>query len=272
MTSFLKQVSNSMDSPPGIRAVIAAQEKMGKTTMLASTPKPLLVPLEEGYAGIMVDKIPKVESFENLMGFLDEFIAARGAGYKSLCFDGAVGIERLIHDYTIRCDPSSKGNRMASMESTHGGYGKAYNVALNHFEAFLSKCDVLSRNGINIFIASHVFASRIQDPTSGEYDAWDLLLHSPKNNKTYGKREFLTQWADFIGFLHCKSAVSKNENMRMAVSLSNDRVMGVSRVPQYVAGNRYGVEGEFVVKKEQSWNYIAHQIQQATNGRLNYMA
>lgn len=270
-SNILKSVTVSgQGQQPGIRAVIAGQEKMGKTTMLASTPKPLFVPLEEGTAAVMVPKTPKILSWENLNDLVDEIIANRGAGFQTIAFDGAVGIERLVHEYTVRLDPQTKNNKASTMETAHGGYGKAYAVARNHFQDFLDKLDILSRNGINIVMASHVFATKMTDPTAGEFDSWDLLLHSPKNNKTYGIRETLTQWADMVGFLYEPFLVSKSNNVTMGISSGKGRVMGVSRMPQYTAGNRFHMTGEFAIGREQSWNYIAHEIKQACG--LNYMA
>jgi hypothetical protein len=63
---------------------------------------------------------------------------------------------------------------------------------------------------------AHVFAAKMIDPAFGEFDSWDLLLHSPKNNKNYGKREMLTQWADLVGFLHEPFFITKGDQIQQA--------------------------------------------------------
>ena len=100
------------------------------------------------------------------------------------------------------------------------------------------------------------------DPAYGEYDTWDLLLHSPKDNKTYGKREMITQWADLVGFLHEPLFVSKEKdsNISMGITANKGRILGIERTPGYVAGNRFNLKGEIAIPREQGWNYIAHQI------------
>jgi hypothetical protein len=254
----------------GIRAVIAGVEKMGKTTLAASAPRPLLVPLEAGFAGVQVSKVPMLEHFDHVDMLMDEIIAAAQQGqfpYQSIIFDSATALERLIHQKIIEKDPSyAKGNGKAvTMESALGGYGKAYQYANEVFGTFLTKCDQLAvYAGINIILTCHVFAAKIVDPTHGEYDSWDILLHSPKNQKTYGKREMLTQWADVIGFLYEPMYVTEGKNMNKGISANQGRVLAVTRTPGYVAGNRFGVVNTISLPKDKGWNYLAHEIYQAS--------
>jgi len=248
--------------------VIGAQEKMGKTTFCSYAPMPLLIPLEVGFAGVSMAKVPMLQYFEHVTQLVDELTAGYAAGtvpYKTLCFDSATALERQIHDYILRMDPASnKGTKKTvTMESAHGGYGKAYTMANTAFDDFLKKLDILAvQYGVNIIFTCHVFSAKIQDPTAGEFDSWDLLLHSPKNNKTYGKREMITQWADVIGFYYEPMYITNSEGksgMAKAVSQNKGRVMAVSRTPSYTAGNRFGMVGEFPIPAppQNGWNYFA---------------
>jgi hypothetical protein len=255
-----------------MRIVIAGLEKMGKTTLTSLMPTPLLVPLEVGYGGVNVAKTPMLQSLAQLMQLMGEIMQLAQQGqfpYRTIIFDSATALERQIHDAVIRRDPAFRegSKKTITMESAHGGYGKAYTLANEEFESFLKLCDQLAvYAGINIVLTCHVFASKMMDPTSGEYDSWDLLMHSPKNMKTYGKREMITQWADLIGFLYEPVFVSKADNMTRAVSQNKGRVIGLSRTPGYVAGNRYGVVGELSIPPipANGWNIVAHAIYQAS--------
>ena len=267
MSTILNKVSQT-NQAGGIRAVIAGVEKVGKTTFCCSAPKALLVPLENGYMGVTVEKTPMLTTFVEVMGLLDEIINAAQKGqfpYKTIVFDSGTALERLIHDKTLSTDPLWKNGNLKGliMDNALGGYGKAYNFANELFAKFLEKCDMLATNGgINIVITCHVFAGKVIDPAFGEYDTWDLLLHSPKNNKTYGKREMITQWADLVGFLHEPMYISKIEgsDLSMGINANKGRILGIERTPAYIAGNRFGMKGEIAVPPEQSWNYLAHQI------------
>jgi hypothetical protein len=264
--SILANVTTGI-SRTGLRIVIAGQEKMGKTTLCAGAPGALLIPLEVGFGGVNVSKTPMLQTWEEVTALMAEIITLAQRGqfkYKTIVFDSGTALERHIHDAVIRRDPGFRagGKKVITMESAHGGYGKAYNLANEEFDQFLQQCDLLAvYAGINIVITCHVFSSKIMDPTSGEYDSWDLLLHSPKNQKTYGKRERITQWADIVGFLYEPIFVSKSENMTKAVSQNKGRMLGFSRTPSYVAGNRFGINVEVGVPAPPAngWNYTLGQ-------------
>lgn len=266
--SFLAGVTQGV-STSGLRIVVAAQEKMGKTTICAGAPDVLLVPLEVGFAGVSVAKTQMIQTFAHLQAFMGEVFAAVQAGafpYKTIAFDSATALERMLHEYIIAKDAAvvaSGGKKTVSMEAAHGGYGKAYDLANREFSTVLSWFDILAvQYGINILMTCHVFSSKVIDPTAGEFDSWDLLLHSPKNSKTYGKREILTQWADIVAFMYEPLFVSESGRVSKGVSQNKGRVLGCARTPSYTAGNRFGITQEINLPAppNNSWNALAHAV------------
>lgn len=264
---ILDYVSHSSTST-GIRVVVSGVEKVGKTTLACSAPRALLIPLEQGFAGVAVNRVPLLESFPDVMTLLDEIVFKVQQGsfpYQSIVFDSATALERLIHGAVLRSDPAFAANnkKALTMESALGGYGKAYQYANELFGNFLSRCDWIATHGrINIILTCHVFAAKVIDPAFGEYDTWDLLLHSPKNQKAYGKREMLTQWADVVGFLHEPLFVSedKTKTLVKGVSANAGRILAVNRTPGYVAGNRFGVTRDIQISQQRGWNNLAGEI------------
>jgi hypothetical protein len=270
--SMLSQITTGQ-SNSGIRVVLAGVEKMGKTTLACNSPGALLIPTEVGFGGVTAARVPLIERWDILVQTVQEITAYVNAGqfpYKSLVFDSGTAIERLIHDYVIFCDKASNQgqNKNVTMASAHGGFGKAYDMANSYYVQFLAMLDYLAdKKGINIIMTAHVFSSEIVDPTVGQYNTWDLLLHSPKNNKTYGKREITTQWADVIGFLyeplylieHEKSGTSRG------ISQNKGRMLAVSRTPSYVAGNRFDLTAEIAIPAppENGWNSFADALYKA---------
>jgi len=249
--------------------VVVGQEKLGKTTFAAAAPNVLLIPLEIGYAGVTVPKtgmLTTLAQVQDLLKEIEHYCASGAFPYKTLAIDSVTALERLIHDDVIARDPSSKNaKKTVTMESAHGGYGKAYLLANDEFSEILGSFDRLAVNyGLNVVMTCHTFSNRVADPTSGEYEVWDLLLHSPKNARTYGKREILAQWADVIGFLYEPVFIQRHEKDKMAraVTQNKGRVLALSRTPAYVAGNRLGVVGEIQLPAPptNSWNALAQAI------------
>lgn len=241
-------------STAGARIVIAGPEKVGKTTLACDAPNSLLVPMEDGFSAIRTPRLPNmVTTWEQVRGISLELIAKAKAKTlprgSSIVWDSGTALERIIHAAVLAKDPAWKvGNPNGlTMESALGGFGKAYNVANQLFEEWTRYQDELARyGGINCIVTCHVFAALIQDPAHGEYHSWDLQLHSPKNQKTYGKREFITQWADMVGFLHEPVFVMKGEKgqlLNKGISAGQGRQLAVERTPSWVAGNRWGLKG-----------------------------
>lgn len=271
MSSYLESLSAVNEQPDGMRVVIFANEKMGKTNFAASAPNPIIIPLEVGYVGLDRTKVAvgkMLTNYAELLTTLSEFYAGMQAGtfpFKTIVFDSATALERMIHETIIAKDPNFAAGKAVTMESVLGGYGKGYTHANDEFSNFLKWCDLFAVHyKINIVLTSHAFASKTIDPTSGEFDTWDILLHSPKNMKQYGKREIVTQWADVVGFLYEPMFITESDNISKGVSQNKGRVLGVSRTPSYVAGNRYRVVGEIPIPMEEGWNHLAHAIHEAS--------
>lgn len=282
--SILNQVSRGNKQQTGQRVVISGVEKIGKTTLACGAPNALLIPCEmDSVALNRYNHTPVIRSWSEVEQLCDELrtAAMRGGIPRggSLVWDSGTALERFIHTDVLREDPQYikaydangvlKNNAKAvTMESALGGYGKAYSRANEKFESWLHRMDELAFNGgINIIVTCHVFAAKVVDPAHGEYDTWDLQLHSPKNQKTYGKREIITQWADCVGFLHEPMFVMKsedNDKFSRGVSSNQGRVLAVDRTPGWVAGNRYGLTGSIPIPSNQGWNHFADAVYKAS--------
>ncbi len=245
--SFLKEVKKG-PSMAGLRMIIAGQEKMGKTSFCASAPDVLLVPLETGVIRSDCARLDQLRTYEEVDALVDEIVAACQSGefpYKTVALDSASGLERLIHEHTIALDPVGKNGKLNTMETAHGGFGKAYAVANDLFEDILKRLsDVADFGGVNVIFTCHVYSTKNPDPTVGVYDSWDLLLHTPKNGKSYGKRDLAAQWADVIGFIYEPMMLQESDDKKLTRGVSKGRSMGLSRTPAYIAGNKLGIEGE----------------------------
>lgn len=265
----------------GQRIVISGVEKIGKTTLACSAPNALLIQLEAGAASVPCAKLPMLTEWRAVENLCNEMIAAAKSGRmprgSTTVWDTATALERIINNEVLNCDPDKGKIKPGShnMETAHGGYGKGYAVANQLFERWTRYMDELSQyGGINVVVTCHVFAAKVVDPAYGEYDTWDLQLHSPKNLKSYGKREFITQWADMIGFIHEPLFVMKEEKgsrLVRGVDGNQGRMLAVDRSPAWVAGNRYGLSGVIPLPKPeqgklavQAWNNLAWSIHNST--------
>lgn len=276
MVSILSAVNNTVRKE-GVRIAIAGGEKVGKTTLVSSAPNSIFVPLEIGYGTVKIQKTPQLTSLVEVNQFLDECLywsERKQFPFKTIIFDSVTALERLIHIEVVKSDPSyGKTKNELSMETAHGGYGKAYVMANDWFNEFLSKCDKLAVYfNKNIVFTCHTFASEVLDPSAGSYNKWDLLLHSPKNQKTYGKREMFTQWLDVVGFLHEPITVTSLNGTNVAISTSGGgRILGLSRTTSYVAGNRFNIQDAIGIPPPPSdgWMLLSNAIKTSSGLDIN---
>lgn len=288
-SSILGSMSEGGPVDVGQRIIIYALEKMGKTTLCAGANMSLVIPTEMDPMAMRGRHVRPLSSWAEVVVLCEELrnsaIAGKIPRGSTLVWDSLTALERFIHIAVLKEDPNYvkaydqetgvlKPNAKAvTMESALGGYGKAYQRANELFTEWTQRMDELARNGgINIVSTCHAFASRVVDPAHGEYDTWDLLLHSPKNSKTYGKREIATQWADLIGFLYEPMFIMKaddNGQLQRGISNNQGRALAVSRAPMWVAGNRYGLNGSIQIPEIGGWNYLADAIVNSTNGAVN---
>lgn len=272
--NMLSQVTRGNKVQKGQRIVISGVEKVGKTTLACGAPSSLLVPLEMGYGAMQNNQLPLLTTWNEVESVCLELTASAQRGQvprgSSIVWDSATALERIIHSEVLRTDPDNlKGQaKNLTMESAHGGYGKAYNIANDYFNRWTRYQDALAfYGGINCVVTCHVFAAKVVDPAFGEYQTWDLLLHSPKNEKNYGKRELITQWADLIGFLHEPLFVMKAEkgqSLARGISSNQGRTLAIDRAPSWVAGNRYGLSGTIQIPPVNGWNNLAAAIYQSS--------
>lgn len=272
MSTLLSQTTQGKFTD-GVRLVIAGVEKVGKTTLASQAPNSLFIPLEAGYAIVETPKVPRVYTFETVIKLLDEIIDGCQKGtfkHKTIIFDSATALETFIHNDVIASDPSWVPGKPKPpsliIDTALGGYGKGHNKANGLFQTFLTKCDELASFGkINIIMTSHVFSSTVKDPIHGDYCTYDLQLHSPKNERTYGKREMLAQWADIIGFMYEPiTVISSETGSTVAKSLTGGRVLGVNRRPEYIAGCRWPLGDEIPLPISDGWNYFADRLFKAS--------
>lgn len=269
--SYLAQVKTGSGPQAGQRIVITGVEGVGKSTLACDAPNSLLIPLEAGApAALKTARLPNVlTTWAEVESLTGELIAAAKAGKlargNTLVWDTATALERIMQEETLRVDDAGrrkfgKGHNMAT---AHEGYGKAYLVARNYFSQWLGWLDQLSLyGGINNIVTCHVFAATIVDPTQGEYQSFDLLLHTPKDQKNYGARELLTQWADCVAFLHSPLIVMKAEGDKFSrgISANQGRVLAVDRAPAYTAKNRYGLHESISIPPVAGWNNFADAV------------
>jgi hypothetical protein len=267
----LKKVENLKKA--GIRAIIYGVDKIGKTTLCLTTPKPVVVQAERGVittkhgANILsTGYIGSYDAFiEAITGIID--LAANGKlEADTVVIDSITAVERFLHEQIVSKDK----NDNATMVTAMGGYAKAYDLATQKAENLIALLDILAiKHGINVVLTAHSMTFKATDSLLGEVWKTDIMLHSPKNDKVYGKRELFSQWADVIANIR-----NLPEGMQENGQPVTGRLLVVVPSENITAGNRYGIKNNILLPDNNEdyagWNYLAQEIY--TSSGLDYFA
>jgi hypothetical protein len=254
MAISLSSISRTKHATPP-RIIIFGPEKCGKSTFFAGgyvngqhqdgAPKPIFIRTEDGLNGLDVDAFPLAETYQQVTEAIGALITETH-DYQTVVIDSADWLERLIHQHVINsCTNDVRG--IKTMESAHGGYGKAYSVALSYWREILAGLDMLNRQkGMVVGIICHSTVVTVNDPFLPEpIDKWETKLHKP--SKGTGARDLISEWADVIGFAQREAFVARKTTadgkqiVRGSSPIGTSNKLHLVGSPGVVAGNRYSL-------------------------------
>lgn len=239
MAISLASISKTKHANPP-RVLIHGMEGVGKSSFFAGAPNPIFIQTENGLDGIDTNAFPLAESYQDVIDALAS-LAKEDHDFKTIVIDSADWLERLIHQHVLATDPDGR----KTMEAAHGGYGKAYQVALTYWRDILAALDYLRANkGMIAGLVCHTQVVAFNDPLHEPIDQYVLKLHKP--GKGTGARDLLTEWVDVIGFAHrpmfvgTKDSAATGKKIARATVVDGQRnQMAVVGSPAFTAKNRY---------------------------------
>lgn len=246
MSNLLSKIKRgNSDIPP--RILLAAPEKLGKSTLGSKAPNPLFICSEDGLTGLEHVARFTPESLDDLNALLNEFIA-KGCEYKWLVFDTTDWLERLIH--VSICKRDGKSN----IEDY--GYGKGHTVAEGELAAILKKLDELRQKRlVGILMLSHVHVRTHNDPRGESWDRYEM-----KGGKKF--TGILREWVD--ANLFGAYEVFKTKKDGKEKTIGGDRKIYTELSPAWDAGNRLNLPAEINME----WDDLERAITENSIGSL----
>ena len=220
------------------KVVIYGAEGIGKSTLASQFPNPLFIDTEGGTSHMDVRRISKPESFDELIGIVQE-VAKEPNLCGTLILDTADWAEQLC--ITGICSKYKK----AGIEDF--GYGKGYTYLAEEFGRLLAALDAVIASGIHVVATAHAKMRKFEQPDEmGAYDRWEMKLSKQV-------APLLKEWCDILLFCNYKTYVVTAQNETKKAQ-GGKRVMYATHHPCWDAKNRHGLPDEL----ELDYANIAH--------------
>ena len=204
------------------KVVIYGPEGIGKSSLAACFPDPVIIDTEGGTAHMDVRRIDKPGSWEELLGIVKE-VAATPDICKTLVIDTADWAEQLIVTYL--CEKY----KQSSIESF--GYGKGYTYMAEEFARLLMSLDRVISASIHVVVTAHAKMRKFEQPDEmGAYDRWEMKLSKQT-------APLLKEWCDMLLFCNYQTFVVTSENSTKKAQ-GGKRVIYTSHHPAWDAKTR----------------------------------
>jgi len=211
------------------KCVIHGPAGVGKTTLAASFPNPLILDTEKGSRLIDCHRV-EIGDWMTLKGTLVS-LARDPMGYQTIIVDSGDWAEELLCLYL-----ASKDEKQRHPDDLP--YGQGGSLIAKNFSAMLSDCTALVERGINVVFVAHSVVKRVSPPDLEEaYDRYELKMRPKVAPK-------LLEWADAVLFANFKTRVVEGDDGKLRGRGGKERRLFCERSAAWDAKNRYGLAPE----------------------------
>lgn len=251
-----------------LRYVLYGPEGVGKTTLAASAPDPILLDIEDGSSRVDVSRYSFRDgttghvpgSFADVLSALDDLTFADHP-FKTLAIDSIDRLESLLWRHIMERDSSisarnPKGVTYESIEDY--GYGKGFLLAVDEWRALCGRLDRLrATRQMSIVLVGHAQIRLFKNPEGEDFDRWQLRI----NDKAGG---FLKEWADVTGFACFEEDAAKTpgaKSQRPKGFSTGRRLLKLSRTAAVDAKSRIDLPDEVEISLDNPWAPFAAAVE-----------
>lgn len=244
MAITLENLQRKRDPKPP-RIIVHGPPGVGKTTLLASLPDPVLIDAEGGLGKLDIPHFPLATSFTDIV---EAFGAAVDSGeFKTVIIDSLDHIEPLVWAEACR------RNGWSSIEEP--GFAKGYVEADKVWAEFMGYVNSATRDAdMIVAMTAHSSVRKFDDPEGSSYDRYEMKMHKRAN-------AFLQEKADLILFANFDTATSElKEAMGAKRKIGvggQTRSLYAEKRAAFDAKNRYDLPAKVQLSKPFSWEVYA---------------
>lgn len=237
--SILSTISKPDERP--VIVTVCGDSGMGKTTLAATFPKPIVIRAEDGLqsipANMRPDAFPLLSAVDQLWGQLKALLQ-EDHQYQTVIIDSVTALERMFIKHIVESDEK----KPKSINQALGGYGAglAAVAALHH--RVRNACGMLNeRRKMNVVFVAHADFEPVNLPDEDDFVRYSLRL---------GKKSIApyVDDSDVVGFLKLETHVLGGDGERKKAISDGTRLLVCYANANSVGKNRYGITKPLLVK------------------------
>tara|TARA_R110002074_G_scaffold121968_1_gene256478 strand:+ start:8498 stop:9268 length:771 start_codon:yes stop_codon:yes gene_type:complete len=235
--SLLETITTPLDR--AVICTITGDSGMGKTTLAASFPKPIVIRAEDGLQalpnGQRPDAFPVLESESQLWEQLTALIKEDHT-YQTLIIDSVTALERLFVQSVVDGDPK----KPKTINQAMGGYGAGWMAVGGLHQRVRKACGILNeKRGMHIIFIAHADTETVELPDQDPYTRYSMRLNK-RSVAPY------IDDSDIVGFLKLQTFTRGDGERKKAIS-DGTRLLVTYATAANVSKNRYGITEDIEV-------------------------
>lgn len=229
--SVLSSVSKPQDRP--VIVTVCGDSGMGKTSLAATFPNPIVIRGEDGLQAIpsesRPDAFPLLQSADSLWEQITALLNEEHE-YKTVIIDSVTALERLFMQNVIDNDPK----KPRSINQALGGYGAGLSAVAAMHQRVRKACGLLNeRKGMHVVFVAHADTEVIELPDQDPYTRYSLRL-GKKSMAPY------VDDSDIVGFLRLETFTTGDGERKKAISDGTREIITYATAAS-VSKNRFGI-------------------------------
>ena len=189
------------------------------------------------------------ETFSDLVQYLTMFLEEEHS-YKTAVIDTIDHAEKLA--LTAAC------NEFGVNAPSEVKYGKVWDSANAKMRKMILGLDTLNKKGINVIILAHSEIVTYNSPMGESYDRFVISCRD-KTSK------LLKEVPKMIGYMHKKVLTAENKEAsgfqkKYKATMMRDSVLSFAPNAAYNSKNRFGLEEDITIPRENGWAAIQEAI------------
>lgn len=236
------KILKSGDSASSARRILLYGEPgIGKTTLAAAFPNPVILNFEDGCRDVACDQ---TEVITDLRSFIDLVtVELPKSDYLTVVIDPVNWLEKLMMQ-----DVANRAGK-ATIEDI--GFGKGYQSLDKLWSEVLGSLWFLWRQGRNIVMTCHETLDRFSDPEGDSYNFYRPALHRTGSTS-------VAQWCDEVWFAKFKRIARKADDGKRTIGAKDaERIIVTQNSPIAEAKNRLGMPMEISMNIESIKQFLS---------------